>query len=94
LTNGVLRARPSVVKNCPMRQSIQATELGLALIFISRSVTRIYQRRAIALYGMAGARVAQIPGNGVIPIWVSLLAVIGWSTALVAGAWFVVGWGT
>lgn len=77
-----------------MRPSIQATELGLALIFISRSVTRIYQRRAIALYGMAGARVAQIPGNGVIPIWVSLLAVIGWSTALVAGAWFIVGWGT
>ena len=77
-----------------MRPSIQATELGLALIFISRSVTRIYQRRAIALYGMAGARVAQIPGNGVIPIWVSLLAVVGWSTALVAGAWFIVGWGT
>jgi hypothetical protein len=77
-----------------MRASIQATELGLALIFISRSVTRIYQRRAIALYGMAGARVAQIPGNGVIPIWVSLLAVIGWSTALVSGAWFLFGWGT
>jgi hypothetical protein len=77
-----------------MRPAIIATELGLALIFISRSVTRIYQRRAIALYGLAGAKVAHIPGNGVIPLWVSVLAVIGWSTALVAGVWILFGWGT
>lgn len=74
-----------------MRPSIPATELGLALIFIARSVTRIYQRRAIALYGIAGARAAQIPGNGVIPLWVSVLAVIGWLTALSAGVWILFG---
>jgi hypothetical protein len=81
-----------MVKNGAMRPSITATELGLVLIFISRSVTRIYQRRAIELYGMAGAKVAQIPGNGVIPLWVSFIAVIGWSTALVAaGFWIMFG---
>ena len=74
-----------------MRPSILATELGLALIFISRSVTRLYQQRAIALYGMAGVRAAQIPGNGVIPLWVSVLAVTGWLTALSAGVWILFG---
>jgi hypothetical protein len=74
-----------------MRPSIPATELGLALILISRSVTRIYQRRAIELYGIAGVRAAQIPGTGVIPLWVSVMAVIGWTTALSAGIWILFG---
>ena len=70
-----------------MRSSIPATEIGLALIFISRSLTRIYQRRAIAHYGIVGARLGGIPGSGVIPSWVSLLAVFGWLAAVAAGAW-------
>jgi len=74
-----------------MRPSIPATEIGLALIFISRSLTRIYQRRAIADYGVTGARLGGIPGSGVIPPWVSLLAVLGWLSALAAGAWIVLG---
>jgi hypothetical protein len=78
--------RGGVFDNPAMRGSISMAELGLALIFISRSVTRIYQRRAISRYGIAGVRAAQTPGTGVIPLWVSLVAVIGWSTAVVAGA--------
>ena len=74
-----------------MRGSITATEIGLAVIFISRSFTRIYQRRAVALYGIAGVRAAQIPGSGVIPTWVSLLAVTGWAATLLAVAWLIAG---
>jgi hypothetical protein len=74
-----------------MRSSISAVEIGLALIFMSRSLTRLYQRGAVAMHGLAGARAAEIPGSGVVPAWVSLLALTGWSTALVAGAWLVFG---
>jgi hypothetical protein len=70
---------------------IPFTEIGLAVIFISRSFTRIYQRRAVELYGIAGVRAAQTPGSGVIPIWVSLLAVIGWAAALLGAAWLIAG---
>ena len=73
-----------------MRVSITATELGLALIFLSRSVTRVYGAAAIARHGVTGARVASTPGSGVIPLWVSLLVVVGWLLALIAGAWTVV----
>ena len=72
-------------------RSIAVTEIGLAVIFISRSVTRIYQRRAVELYGIAGARAAQTPGSGVIPTWVSLLAVIAWAVTLLAVAWLIAG---
>jgi len=74
-----------------MRASVLATELGLTLFFVARSFTRIYQRRAIALYGIVGARAARVPGSGVIPAWVSLLAVTGWSVTLAAGAWMLLG---
>jgi hypothetical protein len=72
-------------------RSISVSEIGLAVIFISRSVTRIYQRRAVELYGIAGVRAAQTPGSGVIPTWVSLVAVIGWGATLLAVAWLIVG---
>jgi hypothetical protein len=72
-----------------MRGSISAIEVGLALTFISRSVTRIYQRRAIARLGLAGVRAAETAGSGVIPLWVSLLAVVGWSMSLGAAAVFL-----
>ena len=72
-------------------RSISVSEIGLAMIFISRSFTRIYQRRAIELCGIAGARAAQTPGSGVIPTWVSLLAVIAWATTLLAVAWLIAG---
>jgi hypothetical protein len=74
-----------------MRPSIPATELGLALILVSRCMTRIYQRRAMALYGIAGVKATEIPGNGVIPVWVSVVAVTGWLTALSAGLWILFG---
>jgi hypothetical protein len=74
-----------------MRSSITATEIGLALIFMSRSFTRLYQRSAVAVHGLAGARAAETPGSGVIPAWVSLLAVTGWVTALAAGAFVIFG---
>ena len=73
-----------------MRQLMSVTEIGLAFIFMSRSFTRIYQRRAVELFGAAGARAAEIPGSGVIPAWVSLVAVIGWVVALVAGAFLFI----
>lgn len=72
-------------------RSISVSEIGLAVIFISRSFTRIYQRRALELYGIAGVRAAQTPGSGVIPTWVSLVAVIGWGATLLAVAWLIVG---
>jgi hypothetical protein len=74
-----------------VRGSIPITEIGLAVIFISRSVTRIYQLRAVELYGIAGVRAAQTPGSGVIPTWVSLVAVIGWAATLLAAVWLVAG---
>jgi hypothetical protein len=70
-----------------MRASLLATELGLTLLFVARSFTRIYQRRAVALYGIVGARAARVPGSGVIPAWVSLMVLGGWALALIAGAW-------
>jgi hypothetical protein len=72
-----------------MRSSISAAEIGLALIFMSRSLTRLYQRGAVAAHGIAGARAAEIPGSGVIPAWVSVLALTGWATALISGAWLL-----
>jgi hypothetical protein len=65
---------------------IPVSEIGLAVILMSRSFTRIYQRRAVELYGIAGVRAAQTPGSGVIPTWVSLVAVIGWGATLLAVA--------
>jgi hypothetical protein len=82
---------PGRVEMGPVRGPIPATEIGLAVIFISRSLTRIYQRRAVELYGVAGMRAAQIPGSGLIPAWVSFVAMIGWTTALLAGVWLIVG---
>jgi hypothetical protein len=67
-------------------RSISVSEIGLAVILISRSFTRIYQRRAVELYGIAGVRAAQTPGSGVIPTWVSLLTVVGWGATLLAVA--------
>jgi hypothetical protein len=74
-----------------VRGPIPATEIALALIFISRSFTRIYQRRAVALYGIAGLRAAEDPGSGVVPTWVSLAAVTGWAGTLIAGIWLIFG---
>ena len=70
---------------------IPVSEIGLAVILISRSLTRIYQRRAVELYGIAGVRAAQTPGSGVIPTWVSLVALIGWAGTLLAVAWLLAG---
>ena len=70
---------------------ISLIEIGLAVILMSRSFTRIYQRRAVALLGLAGVRIAEIPGSGVVPAWVSLLAVTGWAIALPAAAWVIFG---
>jgi hypothetical protein len=80
-----------LVHTSDMRSSITAAEIGLALIFMSRSFTRLYQRGAVAAEGLAGARAAEIPGSGVVPAWVSMLALVGWATALAAGAWLVLG---
>ncbi len=74
-----------------MRTPIPVVEIALAVMFISRSLTRIYQQRAIERDGAAGARAAAIPGSGVIPAWVSFLAVAGWFTTLAAAAALVVG---
>jgi hypothetical protein len=74
-----------------VRGAIPVTELGLAVILISRFFTRIYQRRAVALDGIAGVRAAQTPGSGAIPMWVSLVAVIGWAATLLAAAWLIAG---
>jgi len=74
-----------------VRGSIPLSEIGLAVILISRSFTRIYQRRAVALYGIAGMRAAQTPGSGAIPTWVSLVALIGWAGTLLAVAWLLAG---
>jgi hypothetical protein len=70
---------------------ISVSEIGLAVILMSRSFTRIYQRRAVELYGIAGVRAAQTPGSGIIPTWVSLVAVIGWAATLLAVAWLIAG---
>jgi len=70
---------------------ISLIEIGLALILLSRSFTRIYQRRAVALLGVAGVRIAEIAGSGVVPVWVSLLSVTGWAMALPAAAWAIFG---
>jgi hypothetical protein len=70
---------------------ISVSEIGLAVILMSRSFTRIYQRRAVELYGIAGVRAAQTPGSGVIPTWVSLVAVISWGATLLAVAWLIAG---
>jgi hypothetical protein len=74
-----------------VRGSIPLSEIGLAVILISRSFTRVYQRRAVALYGIAGMRAAQTPGSGAIPTWVSLVALIGWAATLLAVAWLMAG---
>ena len=91
LDQGRGQAQAAVGDTCSMRASIQMAEMGLALIFLSRSVTRLYQGRAIAAHGIAGARAAATPGSGVIPSWVSVLALTGWTTALVAELWIILG---
>jgi hypothetical protein len=64
---------------------VAATELGLALVFLGRSFTRIYVRRAVAQFGADAIALARMPESDVIPRWVSVVLLAGWAIALVAG---------
>jgi hypothetical protein len=69
---------------------VSATEIGLALIFLGRSLTRVYFRRAVDRFGMVDAvALAREPGTGVVPAWVSVVLLSGWVIAAVAACWLV-----
>jgi hypothetical protein len=65
---------------------VGATELGLALVFLGRSFTRIYVRRAVDQFGAHGIALARMPESDVIPTWVSIVLLGGWAIALVSAA--------
>lgn len=64
-------------------QHTAAVELGLALIFLGRSLTRVYFARAVAEFG-AAVTLARAPDIEVIPTWVSVVLLSGWAIAGVA----------
>ena len=67
--------------------SVTLTEVGLTLIFVSWTLTRTFQRRALRQYGFIRAVQLAACSGGVVPVWVSLCNVLGWALALVAGTW-------
>jgi len=67
-----------------------AIEVGLALIFMGRSFTRIYLRKAVARFGVDAVALAQIPESGVIPAWVSFMLLSGWLIAAAAVGWLLI----
>lgn len=78
---------------CPWRflhrfpvQHVAVTEIGLALVFLGRSFTRIYVRRAVAQFGADAIAFVQVPESGVVPAWVSFVLLSGWG--ITAGALF------
>lgn len=71
-------------------QHVAATEFGLALVFLGRSFTRIYVRRAVAQFGADAIAVARLPESNVIPTWVSVVLLAGWAIALVAAGWLLI----
>jgi hypothetical protein len=60
-------------------------ELGLALIFLGRSLTRFYFGRAVAQFGPSAVTLARAPDSDLIPTWVSVVLLSGWMIAAVAG---------
>src|SRR5262245_65774582 len=72
-----------VLRHCPGVRHAGAIEVGLALIFMGRSFTRIYLRKAVARLGVDAAALAQIPASGVLPASVSFMLLSG---GLVAAA--------
>ncbi len=65
-------------------QHTAAVELGLALIFLGRSLTRFYFSRAVAQFGAAAVTLAHDPDSEVIPTWVSVVLLSGWAVAGIA----------
>jgi hypothetical protein len=59
-------------------------ESGLALVFLGRSLTRLYFQRALAEFGSSSAAVVRVTATEVIPAWVSFVLLSGWAIALVA----------
>jgi hypothetical protein len=61
-------------------------ELGLALIFLGRSLTRFYFGRAVAQFGPSAVALARAPEteSEVIPTWVSVVLLSGWAIAGIA----------
>jgi hypothetical protein len=73
-----------------MPGSVTLTEVGLTLIFVSWTLTRTFQRRALRRYGFIRAVQLAACAGGVVPVWVSLCNILGWVLALVAGTWLMV----
>lgn len=69
---------------------VAATEVGLALIFLGRSLTRVYFRRAVERFAVHPIAAARELATGVmIPAWVSLVLVSGWMIAAVGACWLL-----
>ena len=71
-------------------QLVAATEFGLALVFLGRSFTRIYVRRAVAQFGADATAFARMPKNDVVPAWVSCVFLSGWVITAFAAFWLLI----
>ena len=67
-----------------MEHLVAATECGLALIFLGRSFTRIYVRRAVEQFRADAIAFARMPERDVVPAWVSFVLLSGWVITAVA----------
>ncbi|MCA1853197.1 MAG: hypothetical protein LC647_12595 [Beggiatoa sp.] len=74
-----------------MRASVSVVEQGLSLVFIGRSLTRIYCWREVERLQAAGVRARKTPDISMIPAWVSLLVVGGWAIVTLGTATLLVG---
>jgi hypothetical protein len=80
-------AAASVSRTFALVKHIAVTECGLALVFLGRSFTRIYVRRAVAQFGADAIAFARMPESDVVPAWVSFVFLSGWVITAVASVW-------
>ena len=56
------------------------------MVFLGRSLTRLYFHRAVEQFGASAVVLARAPQSGVVPAWVSFVLLSGWVIALAATA--------
>jgi hypothetical protein len=54
------------------------------MIFLGRSLTRLYFHRAVEQFGASAVVLARAPASGLVPAWVSLVLLSGWAIAVLA----------
>lgn len=60
---------------------VSAVELGLGLILLGRSLTRLYLGIAVERFGPSAAVLARDPDSDLVPTWVSVILLSGWAIA-------------